>query len=435
MAVQPFGRVTNARILQPLRNRDFALLTTGRSVSLLGDGFFYVALAWQVYDISNVPSALSIVGVAHTLPMVLLVLVGGALADRYDRRKLMIWADAIRALAIGALGVLSITGSIELWHVIVLIGFVGLGDAFFNPASSAIVPDIVPEHDLAQANSLLATLRPLMVRLLGPAMAGLVIAVLGTGAAFLIDAGSFVVSMAAIAAMRTRPQHVEGDHGVKQTVGNIVDGLRYVRSKPWIWATLVSAMLSLLVFLGPVEVLVPFLVRNQLNLGADALGLIFAAGGVGAILMALGIGARGLPRRRVTVMFLSWSIGVALMASYGLMTALWQALITSFILHALFQLGEVIWITMLQQNVPRHLLGRVTSLDWLISLGLAPLSYAITGPLSAAFGAQLTMVGTALVGAVLMMSLYFVPGVRDPEKADFAERSRDDDRAATAAAD
>jgi DHA3 family tetracycline resistance protein-like MFS transporter len=152
-------------------------------------------------------------------------------------------------------------------------------------------------------------------------------------------------------------------------------------------------------------------------------------------MMALTIGARGLPRRRVTVMFLCWSIGVALMATYGVMTALWQALIASFILHALFQLGEVIWVTMLQQNVPRHLLGRVTSLDWLISLGLVPLSYAITGPLSAAFGPSMTMVGTALIGALLMVSLYFVPGVRDPEQADFAQRSRDEDRRATAAVD
>ena len=435
MAVGFLSRVTSARILQPLRNRDFALLTTGRTVSLLGDGFFLVALAWQVYDISNVPSALSVVGVAHTLPMVLLVLVGGAFADRYDRRKLMIWADLIRAVAVSVLGILSVTGSLELWHIIVLIGFVGLGDAFFNPASSAIVPDIVPEHDLAQANSLLATLRPLAVRLIGPALAGFVIAALGSGAAFLLDAGSFALSMVAIYAIRTRPNPVEGEHGIRQTAAQIATGLRYVKSKPWIWATLVSAMLSLLVFMGPVEVLVPYLVRNQLDLGADSLGLIFAAGGVGAIAMALTIGARGLPRRRVTVMFLCWSIGVALMAVYGVMTALWQALAVSVVLHALFQLGEVIWVTMLQQNVPRHLLGRVTSLDWLISLGLVPLSFAITGPLSAAFGPATTMVGTALIGAVLMISLFFVPGVRDPEQPDFAQRSREEDLGAAAAAD
>ena len=433
MAVHPFGRVTNARILQPLRNRDFALLTTGRTVSLFGDGFFFVALAWQVYDISNDPAALSIVGVSLTLPLVAFVLVGGAFADRYDRRKLMIWSDIIRAAAIGTLGILSITGVIELWHMVVLMGFVGLGDAFFNPASSAMVPDVVPERDLAQANSLLATLRPLMVRLLGPALAGITVATIGTGAAFLVDAATFLLSAAAVAAIRTRPLHLDGvEHGIRQTADQVLEGLRYIRTKPWIWATLVSAMLSLLVFLGPVEVLVPFLVRNQLDLGADSLGLIFAAGGVGAILMALTIGTRGLPRRRVTVMFVSWSVGVALMSVYGVMTALWQALVVSFVLHALFQLGEVIWITLLQQHVPRHLLGRVTSLDWLISLGLVPLSYAITGPLSVAFGPSLTMVGTALIGSVLMISLFFVPGVRDPERADFQEKPVDDQRAAAA---
>jgi len=365
---------------------------------------------------------------------VLLVLVGGALADRYDRRKLMIWADLIRALAVGALGILSIAGVLELWHIIVLIGFVGLGDAFFNPASSAIVPDIVPEHDLAQANSLLATLRPLMIRLLGPAAAGFIIAMFGNGAAFLVDAGSFAVSMVAIAAIRHRHQFVEGEHGVRQTISQIADGLRYVRSKPWIWATLISAMLSLLVFLGPVEVLVPYLVRNQLELGPEALGAIFAAGGVGAILMALAIGARGLPRRRVTVMFFSWSIGVALMAIYGLMTDLWQGLVAAFVVNAFFQLGEVIWVTMLQQNVPRHLLGRVTSLDWLLSLGLVPLSYAITGPLSEIFGPSMTMVGAALIGSLLMVSLLFVRGVRDPER-DGYQPFADDVQATAGAAD
>lgn len=404
-------------ILQPLRNRDFALLTTGRTISLLGDGFFFVALAWQVYDISNDPAALSIVGVSLTLPLVLFVLVGGVFADRYDRRKLMIWADVIRAIAIGVIGILSITGAIELWHLIVLIAFVGLGDAFFNPASSAIIPDVVPEQDLAQANSLLATMRPLMINLLGPALAGLTVAFVGTGAAFLVDAASFGVSALAVAAMRPLPRHTEVvEHGLRQTIGQVADGLRYVRSKPWIWATLVSAMLSLLVFLGPVQVLVPYLVRNQLQLGADSLGLIFAAGGVGGILVALAIGQRGLPRRRVTVMFFSWSIGVALMSVYGVMTSLWQALVVSFVLHGFFQLGEVIWITLLQTHVPRKLLGRVTSLDWLISLGLVPLSYAITGPLAAAYGPSTTMVATALIGAVLMVSLFFVPGVRDPER-------------------
>jgi DHA3 family tetracycline resistance protein-like MFS transporter len=410
-------RLLASAILRPLAARDFRLLVIAAVVSLLGDGFFYVALAWQVYAISNLPTALSLVGLAWTLPQVLFVLLGGTFSDRYDRRRLMIGADLLRALAIGLMGVLSVLGAIELWHLAALIALVGLGDAFFNPASTAIVPDLVAEDQLPAANALAGMYRPLMFRLLGPAIAGLVVASLGPGPAFVVDALSFVASAAAVAAIRRRPvAHRTDGIGVRQTFREVGEGLAFVRANPWCWATLVSAMLSLLVFLGPVEVLVPFLVKNRLGLGADSLGAIFAAGGVGSILMAIVIGQVGLPRRRITVMYAAWSSGVALMAVYGVMTDLWQALLASLALHAAFQIGQVIWITLLQQLVPRDLLGRVSSLDWLMSTGLVPISYALTGPASELFGPERTMVGAALIGAALMSALVFVPGVRDPER-------------------
>jgi len=434
--VRLFGLLGRAKILQPLRNRDFALLTGGSTISLLGDGFFFIALAWQVYEISNIPTALSIVWVAWTLPSVIFLLIGGAFSDRYDRRLLMIGADIIRAVAIGAIGFLSIAGLLEIWHIAVLIAFVGLGDAFFNPASTAIVPDLVPDEALPQANALLGTMRPLMVRLIGPALAGFVVAAVGSGAAFVIDGASFLVSAVAVAAIRPRPMHIaEGGHGVRQTILQVREGLAFVRRTPWLWATLLSAMLSLLAFFGPVETLVPFLVKNRLNVGPESLGLLFAVGGVGAILTGVAIGQFGLPRKRVTIMYLSWSVGVALMAIFGLMTELWQALVASFFLQALFQLGQVIWTTMLQTLVPRKLLGRVTSVDWLVSTGLVPVSFALTGPAAEAFGAAETMVGASLIGAVLMIMLLFVPGVRDPERTEGEQRRPERDRAAAATPD
>ena len=409
-------RLGGIRILQPLRERDYALLTAGSSISLLGDGFFFVALAWQVYEISNVPTALSLVGLAWTLPLVLFVLLGGVFSDRYDRRWLMVGADLVRAAAIGLLGLFSVSGILELWHVVALIAFVGLGDAFFNPASTAIVPDLLPDEQLPQANALQSLLRPLAVRLIGPALGGLVVAGVGSGTAFLIDAASFLASAAAVLAIATRPRHLVAGHGVRQTLHEVREGLAYVRATPWIWATLVSAMLSLLVWIGPQEVLLPFLVKNRLSLGPDSLGGIFAAGGVGAILMAITIGQLGQPRRRVTAMFASWSIGVLLIAGYGLMTALWQALVLSAIGAALFEVGQMIWTTLLQQLVPRELLGRVSSLDWLVSVGLVPISFALTGPVAGAIGAEWTMVAAGTLGAVLMSALLFAPGVRDPER-------------------
>ena len=412
-------RLGRLRILAPLRHRDFALRTAGSTVSLLGDGFMYVALAWQVYEISNVPTAMSIVGVAATVPLVVFLLVGGVLSDRYDPRRVMIVADLIRALAIGAIGLLSIGGILELWHVVALITVVGLGDALFNPASTAIVPELVPVEDLPQANALAGLLRPLMLRIAGPAVGGITVYALGPGPAFVVDAASFVISAAFVGLMAplAREARTAVDGGIRRTLADVGEGLAFVRANPWCWATLVAAMLALLAFYGPVEVLLPYLVKNRLDLGADALGLIFAASGIGSIAAAVLVGQLDIPRRRITTMYLAWTVGSAALAGYGVMTSLWQPMVIAAISGATFMLGQVVWTSLLQQLVPRELLGRVSSVDWLVSVGLVPVSFALTGPVSAWIGSTMTMVGGALAAAAVTLALLYVPGVRDPERA------------------
>jgi DHA3 family tetracycline resistance protein-like MFS transporter len=410
------ARLRAIRMLEPLANRNYALLMAAAVISLLGDGFFSVALAWQVYAISNVPTALAVVSIAWSVPLVAMLLLGGVFTDRYDRRWLMIGADLVRAAAVGLMGLLSVAGVLELWHIIILIAFVGLGDAFFNPASTAIVPDLVPEHQLPQANALQGLIRPLMVRLAGPAIAGFVVAVVGPGWAFVADGASFLVSALALAGIAARPRVGAVMHGWRRTFAEMAEGLQFVRANPWLWATLVSAMFSLLAFVGPVQVLLPFLVKNQLELGPEALGLIFAVSGIGSIVSAIVMGQRGLPRRKITVMYVSWTAGVAFMAGYGIMGELWQALVVAFSTAALFQVGQIIWITLLQQLVPRRLLGRVASLDWLLSSGLVPVSFALTAPAAEMLGAGTTMVAAGLIGAFLMGILLFAPHVRDPER-------------------
>src|SRR3954471_9761531 len=140
------------RVLEPLRIRDFALLWSGMSVSLVGDAIFLVALSWQTYELSNDPSALGWVLAAYMTPLVLFLLAGGVLTDRVERRKMMIAADVVRALAIGTAGTLALTGDLELWQLAVCAGATGLGDALFAPAFGSIVPEIVPRELLAQAN-------------------------------------------------------------------------------------------------------------------------------------------------------------------------------------------------------------------------------------------------------------------------------------------
>jgi len=178
------------KILRPLAIRDFALLWTGAAVSLLGDGVYIVAIAWQVYEISDTPTALSLIGVAWTLPMAAFLLVGGMVSDRVDRRRIMIATDLVRALAVAVIAVLSLTGVLELWHLFLLAIVFGTGDAFFGPAFNATVPQIVPQRMLVQANSLDQFIRPFMMALAGPAIGGLTVAALGAGAAFALDAGS-----------------------------------------------------------------------------------------------------------------------------------------------------------------------------------------------------------------------------------------------------
>ena len=261
------------RILMPLRIRDFRLLWIGESVSLLGDGIYYVALAWQVYALSNAPTALSAVGVAWTVPMVVFMLLSGVLSDRFDRRALLILSDVIRFVAVVIIGVLSITGDLELWHMFVFVAIYGIGDAFFGPSFGAIIPDLVPQHLLVEANSLGQFVRPLAERLLGPAVGGIVIAAAGEGNegyAFLFDALTFVVSGACIYAITAR-KGAPSKERQGSMFSEVAEGLRFVKAHTWLWATLAAASLMLLFWVGPFEVLLPFVIKNNLASGADAL--------------------------------------------------------------------------------------------------------------------------------------------------------------------
>ena len=228
MAVQ--GRLGGLRILRPLGIRDFALLWTGMTVSLLGDGIYFVAIAWQVYELSNAPTALSIVGVAWTLPQVLFLLLSGVISDRFDRRRVMILADVLRGVPIFIIGLLAVSGTLELWHLLVLVAFYGAGEALW-PSFTAIVPDIVPQDLLVEANSLDIFVRTATSRLAGPALGGLAIAALGTGGAFLLDAGSFALSALALLAMKSRP--VEKASGVSMRQ-DIAEGVNFIRSQTWL---------------------------------------------------------------------------------------------------------------------------------------------------------------------------------------------------------
>jgi DHA3 family tetracycline resistance protein-like MFS transporter len=412
-ALDRAGGVARRGLLAPLRHRDFRRLWIGTCASLLGDGAFAVALVWQVYAISDAPTAMGMVGVAMTVSTIAFLLLGGVASDRFDRRRVMLAADALRLVAVGALAALALTHALALWHVVVLVVAYGTGQAFYAPAFDALVPDLLPEDELAQANALDQVVRPIAMRMAGPAIGGAITGVFGAGAAFALDAASFAFSAAALLALAPAPARPR-DGGLS-VIGELREGVRFLRGRAWLWATFASAAVAYLLFMGPVEVLVPFIVKHELGGGAGALGAVFAAGGLASVLAALVLARRGLPRRDVTFMILAWTVATLAVAGYGLGTAVWQLMIASAVFNALETVGTIVWATVKQRHVPASMLGRVSSLDWLISIGLLPLSFALAGPVSAAIGPRATLVGAALLGAAVTAAALLVPGVRAVE--------------------
>ena len=397
-------------LLRPLRDRDFRLLWTGMGCSLVGDGVFLVALAWQVYELSNAATALSMVGLSMTVPHVLFLLFGGVVSDRTDRRRVMIAADLVRGALLLLLGILAITDALRLWHLIVLAAFYGGGTAFFGPAFDSIVPDIVPSGLLNEANSLDQFVRPVALRLIGPALGGWTIAAWGTGPAFLLDAATFATSVAATLLMRPRPVPRDEEEG--SVVGEIKEGYRFVRDHVWLWGTFAVATIAYLLFMGPVEVLLPYVVKNDLGGSARLLGYVFAMGGVGAVGAAAVMGQRGDTRRPVTFIYIAWALATFAVAGYGAARYPWQVMAASLAFNALETAGTVVWATMKHRLVPAALLGRVSSFDWFISIGLVPVSFALTAPVAAAIGARATLVGAGLIGGVVTLAGLCIPGMR-----------------------
>ncbi len=403
------------RLFRPLRIRDFRLLWSGLVVSLIGDGMFLIAMAWQVYELSDAPSALAMVGLSMSIPHVLFLLIGGVVTDRVDRRKVMIGADLVRGLAVGLLGLLAVSGNIALWHIVALVAVYGAGNAFFGPAFDAIVPDVVPPELLTQANSMDQLVRPAAWQMAGPAIGGVVVGVLGAGAAFLIDAGTFAISIWALSLIRSKVSDEPGE-----TEGSLFEevavGLRYVRQRVWLWGTFLAATVGYLMFLGPVEVLLPYVVKNEMGGSATDLGFILAVGGIGAIGAAMFMSARGIPRRNMTFIYVTWTISTLAVAGYGLANYPWQAMVAAFIFGSFEAAGLIAWITTKHRLVPRHLLGRVSSLDWFISIGLLPVSYALTVPAAEYLGPRTSLIAAGVLGAAGTLAFLFLPGMRDPEE-------------------
>jgi MFS family permease len=418
--------------LAPLRNREFRLLWTGMSTSLIGNGMLMVALAWQVYDLSGLPAAMSAVGVALSLPQVVTLLLGGVVSDRFDPRRVMVVSDLVRGVVMAILATLSIAGHLRLWQITALTAVYGAAAGFFGPAFDTLVPRVVAEPDLVAANALDQFIRPAGMQIFGPMLGGVVIGLAGPGWAFAADAATYAVSAACLLAMRrsavapAAPAALIEPADVDDAVGSLWqelrEGVSYVRRHVWLWGTFLSATFTYLLFVGPTEVLLPYVVKTELGGSAAALGLVLASGGLGAIVAAVSVGWAGVPRRFMTFMYGTWAIATLAVAGYGLATSTWQLAAACVLVNGLEAAGTIAWATAKQRLVPGRLLGRVSSVDWFVSTALLPLSYACAAPIASLIGVRITLVGAGVLGAVVTIGFLFLPGMRAPEGSAVAVR-------------
>jgi len=406
-------------VLAPLRRRDFRLLWTGMAVSLLGDGVFIVAVAWQAYSISKSPAALAYIGVATSLPQVLLLLLGGAVSDRVSRRAILVWSDLARAVVLAGLSALVAAGTPRLYELCLAGAVIGTAAAFASPAFDALVPQLVPEAELIGANAIEQFVRPSAVQLAGPALGGIAVAILRPAGSFALDAASFVFSAVCVSRIALLPDHQLAGH---QLTGRqpdaaslrqeVLEGLRYVRGRVWLWATFASATFTYLLFIGPTYVLLPYIVRNSLHQGAGTYGAVLAVGGVGALIGAVVSGRRRQPRRAMVWIYVCWAVATLAVAGYGLATNAVGLASAALVVNGAEAAGTVVWATLKQKRVANSMLGRVSSIDWCISTALLPLSYALTAPVAHFLGARHTLVGAGVLGAVVTLAFLFVPGMR-----------------------
>lgn len=403
---QPSGR---ARALHALRSRDFRLLWGGQTISLLGDGAFLVALGWKSYSLTGSKSTLALVLMAHGTAMLATLLIGGALADRYPRRTLMISSDVARLAVMVALAAIDVAGQLDLGLLIALAVCYGLGDGFFYPAFGGIVPLVVDQHHVASANALIGLSRQ-GAFVAGPALAASLYGLAGSASVFAFNAASFVV--AAVLMLAARPRAFEPEPP-KGTLREIADGIRFVAGVPWLWISIFLASFILMIAMAPYTALLPAFVQEQYGGGVGAYGALFTVQSLGMAVGSLVFGQVNPRSRRVIVMYLLFALNDVCVVAMALLPWFEAGLVLVLLRGLCIGFGIAVWNTLMMQFVPESKLARVSSLDFFGSFALVPAGYALTALLASSFApATLLIVGFGL-SAVLWSAPLTLRRVRE----------------------
>ena len=380
-----------------LSARDFRLLWLSQTASVVGDALVLVAVGLFVTRLTGDPSDVGLVLGAYSLPLLLLVLFGGVVADRLPRQQVMIASDLVRAVLHGVLALLIVTGAVRIWHMVVIGALFGTAEAFFRPAYTGLVPQTVPEDQIQSAQALTGVSRELAT-MAGPALATVLVLGVGGAVAFALDAATFLVS--ALLLVRVRGRDRGGAAPRSSVPRELAEGWQAVRTRAWVWATVLTFSLALFTALAPFFVLGASVAQDVY--GSDAVyGLANAAWGVGTVTGAV-LGARWkplLPMRAAVLCAVPWPGCIAVFALGPALPVLYATMAVAGVGIGLF---AVWWETALATRIPPHLLSRVSAWDWMGSLALLPLGYLLAGPVAARYGAVEVMVVGGAVGTAAM---------------------------------
>ncbi|MDD5367707.1 MAG: MFS transporter [Anaerolineaceae bacterium] len=407
----------NVKLLHALHHRPFAYLWTGQAISRLGDSLYRVALAWWVLEKTHSATAMGAVLVFSSVPMLVFLLFGGVIVDRVDRIRLVLISDLLRGAAVMIIAVLALSGYLEVWHIYLLSILFGLVDAFFQPAYTALVPEMAPTDALPSANAL-TSLSSQVTGIAGPALGALIVAAGSTSLAFVFDALSFLISAAFLLPLLRQPTRqihpAIQDLSPLKTIGrDLGEGFRLVASIPWLWVTILVAALANITLLGPLQVTLPFLIQQKLSLGVEALGLVYSLFSVGSVVAALALGSLGRIHRRGLLVYGTWVLSGLLLVAIGLSTRIIEVAVLALIIGAGMSIFMLIWTHTLQVMVPGEKLGRVSSLDILGSYVLLPVGYAIAGIGSDRLGPGLVFIIGGVVTALLAGLGFLHPDIRN----------------------
>ncbi len=401
---------TLPRALTPFRHAAYRKLAVALVLSSFAGGLMIVGLVWEVIRIGGSASELSLVSTASAVGVLIPALLGGVVADRVAQKKILIAVSALELASMGTMAVLSLTDTTQLWHLAALSFVSGVGFAFYWPAYSAWIPALVPESDLLAVNGFEGMVRPTIGQAVGPGLAGVLVGVWSPGVAIAVAALASLGNLLALtlvpltAVRRLVDPDADPDaarHPIRSALADMREGFVYMVRTPWLLATLLFASLMLLVMMGPFEVLIPFIIKDRLGGGPGDHALVMAAFGIGGAVGSLAQASLPMPRRYLTIMNVLFGVGALPLVVMGFATAVWQVVVAALVMGALWASPMVIWGTLLQRRVPPHMLGRVSSLDFFVSISLMPVSMALAGPVSEAIGVRTTFLIAGIVPAVV----------------------------------